>query len=82
MLDSEHLLAEPLLQTIMDICENIFQALEENKKFNNKDSASFEVWFKVLKVIQNKVLLSPYCSLFVNVQERACGMLKTQILNF
>jgi hypothetical protein len=36
----------------------------------------------VLKTIQTKVLLSPYASLFSTIQERACNMIKTQILNF
>jgi hypothetical protein len=61
----------------MDICDDIFKLLGEHSEKNQQDSASFEVWFKVLKTLQSKVLLSPYTSLFVNVQERACSMIKT-----
>jgi hypothetical protein len=67
LLENEHMLANRLLNTTMDICDDIFKLLGEHSEKNQQDSASFEVWFKVLKTLQSKVLLSPYTSLFVNV---------------
>ena len=82
LLDNDHMMANSLLTLTMDICAEIFKLLERHSQQNQQDSASFEVWFKVLKTLQSKVLLSPYASLFTAVQERACSMIKTQILSF
>ena len=67
MLDNDHMLANKLLNTTMDICDDILKLLNEHSEKNQQDSASFEVWFKVLKTLQSKILLSPYTSLYTNV---------------
>lgn len=67
LLDNDHMLASKLLTLTMDICADIFKILEKHDQQNQQDSASFEVWFKVLKTLQSKVLLSPYASLFTSV---------------
>lgn len=51
----------------MDICDDILNLLIAHSEKNQQDSASFEVWFKVLKTLQSKILLSPYTSLYTNV---------------
>ena len=67
LLDNDHMLANKLLNTTMDICDDILKLLNEHSEKNQQDSASFEVWFKVLKTLQSKILLSPYTSLYTNV---------------
>ena len=50
-LDNDHPTACKQLNRIMNVCAEILQILELHAKTQPEDSASFEVWFKVLKTL-------------------------------
>ena len=70
-----------MINLIYTICENIFEVLEKDKERDAK-SGNFDLWFKVISVLKQKILLSPYIQLFKTLQQKTVALIKTQILTF
>jgi hypothetical protein len=70
-----------MINLIYTICENIFEILEKDKEQAAK-SNNFDLWFKVIGVLQKKILLSPYIQLFKTLQVKTVALIKSQILTF
>lgn len=52
-----------MINLIYTICENIFEVLEKDAERDAK-SGNFELWFKVISILKQKIILSPYIQLF------------------
>ena len=80
-----HDLSEVYLENMLAICQMFFQLLErgsdgqEQKLFQK---GKFDLWFKTMSVMIQKILLSPYIELYKSIQERCCTLVKIQILFF
>lgn len=70
-----------MINLIYTVCENIFDVLEKAKERDVK-SGNFDLWFKVISVLKQKILLSPYIQLFKSLQVKTVTKIKKQILTF
>ena len=70
-----HHYSGPMINLIYTICENIFEVLEKDAERDAK-SGNFELWFKVISILKQKIILSPYIQLFKSLQVKTVTKIK------
>lgn len=68
-----------MFDNVLSIYENLFSAIHKPHTIN--DEAAFDVWFKLIQLLQEKIIFHPTFKFFEELPQRSFNILKNAVLN-